>query len=186
MSASRIEYSEKYADDTNEYRWVALKRSIVMEQKRLVASMPKLLFTVQVLRAVYVPSLTTVATLLDMSFFPRIWPNLCPKVVSWRKQNGVALVYSSLEDGNIMRFIGKYKTALPVWFWCGKAPLTFFFNLTMIQQSWTTHSSLSSSFGNWSTEWYGGSRIGTFRSWRVQGSVWNSPQVKDFNGNDER
>ena len=74
MSASRIEYSEKYADDDNEYRCVEvlvfgeIKNAMIRAFWLILSS---LYLSIQMLFLRY----------LDMSFSPRNWPSRSPRAV---------------------------------------------------------------------------------------------------------
>lgn len=73
-SSSRIEYSEKYADDAYEYRYDLINPVITMELAENDGSYESSLMT-QLINAS-----STFSRFLDMSYYQKIWPKHYPKV----------------------------------------------------------------------------------------------------------
>ncbi len=226
MSASRIEYSEKYADDGNEYRCVVclyrLDRpsnikcsevwlfvvtgrtafALISTQKK-----PRLMEDLQIhyllrnqsqlqldmryrhelIHLISFNSITLLQTChssqgfgqdvakessVDGSRMARYWrpavsrmATLCDSSVRFHTLPTIILFLLVIFNLNAHT--------------CTKLRETHWFFPISCQQSWTTHSALSSSLGNRSSKWSRGSRIGTCVPWGVQESVWYFPQV-DF------
>lgn len=183
-SASRIEYSEKYADDGNEYRYVNLTfyRQWCCAPLRIVVFLlfcfPYSTFCTNF----YVHRLSenTSITPTVMLFFLRSSPRPFLKAVCWPRQSGVALAFNKVVDGNTTQFTGEWdlKWFFDIYtrdFFCSHG----FFSLL---QSWAPHSPFPSSAGNRSTKRTSWPRVAAKGPWRIPFSVRNSQLSRWISG----
>lgn len=127
MSASRIEYSEKYADDDHEYRYVEVQEECciapnqwcntsIRSQWHQIMELPCFRLPVVIMclcfHNVYTIhhsqlTLHSLQLYLDMSFFQKNCWDSFQEIVSSARVNGAGLVFSNQEDGSITHCTGK-------------------------------------------------------------------------------